>query len=304
MTAGAGLHLPTFSFDPMAMLLHLLSGGLSEFVSQARGALNSALGSYLFGTYDAASPSRRLPFTQSPGLAPVNHLLVVAGSALLAAIFVYSSLRTVVDAGGSRQHQLQVVLPRVLAAVALAAFSLPLIQQLIDLNNALCKVVVGGAAVNLGDLPWSSPLSGPAVASAANNIFLLLFAAALVLAVVILALAYVVRYTLLAVLCASAPLAATCWILPETRGFARQWSRLLVVSLFMQFGQLLVLRVAIALAFARGHGLVGMLYAFSCLYLMLRVPGALNVATHFESSAEAAGRRWSRAVRRLAAGEV
>ena len=304
MAAQAGLTLPTFSFNPLAMLLHLLSGGLSEFVSEARGSLDSALGSYLFGTYDVAAPGHRLAFTQSPGLAAVNHLLVMAGGASLAAIFIYSSLRTVADAGGSRHHQLQVVLPRVLAAVALATFSLPLIQQLIDLNNALCGVVVGGAAVNLGDLPWSSPLSGPAVATAANNIFLLLFAAALVLAVVILALAYVVRYTLLAVLCASAPLAATCWILPETRGFARQWSRLLVVSLFMQFGQLLVLRVAIALAFARGQGVVGMLYAFSCLYLMLRVPGALNVAAHYEASAEAAGRRWSRAVRRLAASEV
>lgn len=304
MVAGTAVTLPTFSFDPLAMLLHLLSGALSEFVSQARGALDSALAGYLFGTYDVASPGHRLAFTNSPGLAPVNHALVLAGGGLLVAIFIYSSLRTVGDAGGSQLHQLQVVLPRVLVALALAALSLPLIQQLIDLNNALCAVVVGGAAVNLGDLPWSSPLSGPAVASAANNIFLLLFSAALVLAVVILALAYVVRYTLLAVLCASAPLAATCWILPETRGYARQWTRLLVVSLFMQFGQLLVLRVAIALAFARGHGVVGMLYAFACLYLMLRVPGALNVASHFESSAEAAGRRWSRAVRRLAASEV
>ncbi|HUY54114.1 MAG TPA: conjugal transfer protein TrbL family protein [Candidatus Nanopelagicaceae bacterium] len=304
MVTGAGVALPAFSFDPLAMLLHLLSGALSDFVSQARGSLDSALAGYLFGTYDAASPGSRLAFTRTPGLAPLNHLLVLAGGALVAAIFIYSSLRTVGDAGGSQHHQLQVVLPRVLLALALAALSLPLIQQLIDLNNALCSVVVGGAAVNLGDLPWSSPLSAPAVASAADNIFLLLFAGALVLAVVILALAYVVRYTLLAVLCASAPLAATCWILPETRGFARQWSRLLVVALFMQFGQLLVLRVAIALAFARGQGVTGMLYAFSCLYLMLRVPGALNVATHFESSAEAAGRRWSRAVRRLAASEV
>lgn len=300
MVTGAGVALPTFSFDPLAMLLHLLSGALSDFVSQARGSLDSALAGYLFGTYDAASPGSRLAFTRTPGLAPLNHLLVLAGGALVAAIFIYSSLRTVGDAGGSQHHQLQVVLPRVLLALALFALSLPLIQQLIDLNNALCSVVVGGAAVNLGDLPWSSP----AVASAADNIFLLLFAGALVLAVVILALACVVRYTLLAVLCASAPLAATCWILPETRGFARQWSRLLVVALFMQFGQLLVLRVAIALAFARGQGVTGMLYAFSCLYLMLRVPGALNVATHFESSAEAAGRRWSRAVRRLAASEV
>jgi hypothetical protein len=109
---------------------------------------------------------------------------------------------------------------------------------------------------------------------------------------------------MLAALCAAAPLAATAWILPETRGFSRQWLRLLVVTLFMQFVQLLVLRSAIALAFARGHGVIGILYALAALYLMLRVPGALNVAAHFGTSAEGAGRRWARAARRLAATEL
>lgn len=300
----AGLTLPSFSLHPLPLLLSLLSGALGQFVDKARDALNTALGGYLFGTYDVAANGARAPFTVSPGLASINHLLALAAGSLLVAIFIYSSLRTVVEAGGDYRHQLQVVVPRGLVAVALAAFSLPLIQQLVNLNNALCQVVVGGAAVSLGNLPWSSPLSGSAVSSASNNIFLLLFAAALVLGVVILALAYVVRYTLLMVLCACAPLAATAWILPETRGFARQWGRLLVVCLFMQFVQLLVLRVAVTLAFAKGHGVIGMLYSFACLYLMLRVPGALNVATHFESSAEATGRRWGRAVRRVAATEV
>ena len=295
--------LPQFGINPLGALAGLFTGILSEFVSSARDALDAALKSYLFGTYDAATGAARAPFTGTPGLAGLNHLLAAAGGALLAGVLVYSSLRTVADVGAVR-HQLQQVLPRCLAAVALATASLPLLQQLIDLNNALCAVVVGGARVSLADLPWSSPLSQPGVASAGENLFLLLFAAVLVVAVVILALSYVVRYTLLAVLCAAAPLAAYCTVLPETRGFARQWGRLVVVSLFMQFGQLLVLRVALQLAFARGHGLAGMLYALASLYLMLRVPGALNVATHYESSAEAAVRRWSRAVRRLSVGEL
>ncbi len=295
--------LPQFTLNPLGVLVSLLTGTLTDFVSSARSALDAALQSYLFGTYDAAGPYPKAPFTDSPGLAPLNHLLAAAGAALLVAIVLYSSLRTVADFGGVR-HSLQAVLPRCLVAVALSVTSLPLLQQLIDLNNALCQVVVGGAAVNVADLPWSSPLTSGSVASASDNLFLLLFTAALVVAVVILALSYVVRYTLLAVLCACAPLVAYCTVLPETRGFARQWGRLVVVSLFMQFGQLLVLRVAVQLAFARGHGLAGMLYAFASLYLMLRVPGALNVATHYQSSAEAAARRWTRAVRRLSAEEV
>ncbi|MHB1523495.1 MAG: conjugal transfer protein TrbL family protein [Candidatus Dormibacteria bacterium] len=294
---------PQFGINPLGVLAGLFDGILSEFVSSARGALDAALKTYLFGTYDAAAGRSQAPFTGTPGLAGLNHLLAAAGGALLLGVLLYSSLRTVADLGSVR-HQLQQVLPRCLVAVALATVSLPLLQQVIDLNNALCAVVVGGAQLSLSALPWSSPLSQQGVQSAGENLFLLLFAAALVVAVVILALSYVVRYTLLAVLCAAAPLAAYCTVLPETRGFARQWGRLLTVSLFMQFGQLLVLRVAVQLAFTRGGGLAGMLYALASLYLMLRVPGALNVATHYESSAEAAARRWSRAMRRLSVGEL
>lgn len=295
--------LPQFTLNPLTSLEGIFGGLLSGFIRSARSAVDGTLRGYLFGTYDVAARGGRGHFTATPGLASLNHVLAAAGGALLLAVILYSALRSAADPGAAR-HQLQQVLPRALAAVALATASLPLLQQLIDLNNALCAVVVGGARMDLADLPWSSPLSSGAVAGAANDIFLLLFAAAVVLAVVILALSYVVRYTLLAVLCASAPLAAYCTVLPETRGFARQWGRLLVVALFMQFVQLLVLRVAVDLAFAKGHGLAGMLYALSSLYLMLRVPGALNVAAHYESSAEAAARRWGRAVRRVAAGDL
>lgn len=299
----SGLTFPTFSLHPLSLLEHLVAGALSQFVSSSRGALDQALTTYLFGTYDAASPLRQHPFTDTPGVAPLNHLLIGAGAVLVSAVLLYSSLRTVASAGDARHH-LQAVLPRVLVALALGLVSLPLIQQAIDLNNALSAVVAGAGRVSLAQLPWASPLSSSSLQSATTNIFLLLFAAALVVAVVILILAYVIRYTLLAVLCAAAPLAATAWILPETRAFSRQWLRLLVVTLYMQFVQLLVLRSAVALAFARGHGVVSVLYAFAALYLMLRVPGALNVASHFGTSAEGAGRRWARAARRLAATEL
>ncbi|MGH7643677.1 MAG: conjugal transfer protein TrbL family protein [Candidatus Dormibacteria bacterium] len=297
------LTFPSFDLHPLSLFNHLISGALTAFVTSSRATLDGALRTYLFGTYDAAHPLRHQPFTDTPGVGQLNHLLLGAGGALLVAVFLYSSLRTVASAGDARHH-LQIVLPRVLVALALAVVSLPLLQQAVDLNNALSAVVSGGADLNLAQLPWSSPLSGSALRSASTNVFLLLFAAALVLALVILVLAYVVRYTLLAVLCATAPLAAIAWILPETRGFSRQWLRLLVITLFMQFGQLLVLRSAIALAFARGHGVIGILYAFAALYLMLRVPGALNVAAHYGSSAEGAGRRWARAARRSATTEV
>ncbi|MGH7610484.1 MAG: conjugal transfer protein TrbL family protein [Candidatus Dormibacteria bacterium] len=298
-----GLTLPGLGIHPLQLLEHLLGSAISQFVNSSRDALDGALRSYLFGTYDASQPGSHLPFTDTPGVAGLNHLLAAVVGALLLAVLLYSSLRTVISAGDAR-HQLQLMLPRILLAVAMGALSLPLIQQAVNLNNALSAVVTGDGALNLANLPWASPLSSSALSSAGTNLFLLAFAAALVVAVVILVLAYVVRYTLLAVLSATAPLAALAWVLPETRGFARQWLRLLVVALFTQFAQLSVLRVAEALAFARHQTVVGGLYAFAALYLTLRVPGALNVAAHFGSSAEGAGRRWARALRRVAVTEL
>ncbi len=303
MTQPIGLRLPSFQLHPLQLLDGLLSQGLSRFVSTASHSLEAELHTYLFGTFDASRPGSARPFTDTPGVGALNHLLAQTADALVLGILVYSAIRTVAGPGGAPQN-LRVVLPRLLVAVAAANLSLPLIQQGIDLNNSLCQVLVGPGRLDLADLPWSSPLSAGAIASVSQNLFLLVFAVALVLALVVLVLAYVVRYTLLAVLCASAPLAVLAWSLPETRGFGRQWLRLLVVSLFMQFGQLLVLRAAVSLAFARGGGLTGMLYSFAALYLMLRVPGALNAASHFQSSAEGAARRWSRAVRHLAAAEL
>lgn len=295
--------LPSFGVHPLSLLEQLLQGALSEFVSSSRSSVDQALSSYLFGTFDVAARHGGAPFSDTPGVVGLNHVLSAGGTALVLGVVLYSSLRTVVGASGDPRHYLHAVLPRSVIAVALALLSLPLIQQAINLNNALCDLLVGSARPSLASLPWSSPLSGPAIKADSANLFLLGFAAALILTVVILALGYVVRYTLLAVLCAAAPLAAIAWVLPETRGLARQWLRLFSVALFMQVGQLLVLRMAVALAFARDRGVTGMLYALASLYLALRVPGALNVASHYAASAEGAGRRWSRAVRRLAATE-
>jgi hypothetical protein len=47
-----------------------------------------------------------------------------------------------------------------------------------------------------------------------------------------------------------------------------------------------------------GGGLVQSLYALATLFLMLKVPGALNVAAHLETKAETIGHRLERSVHR------
>jgi hypothetical protein len=103
---------------------------------------------------------------------------------------------------------------------------------------------------------------------------------------VIVALTYVVRFALLAVLLGVVPLAAICMILPETKRYAQQWLRLFLLTVFMQFGQVMVLRFASLFADQFGARPVEALYGVAVLYLLIKVPGLMNASAHLEGKAE------------------
>ena len=287
--------------DPLGGFVHLLRGALGHFVDGAREDIESVLTRYLFHTVDTASPTPR-PLTDNPGLRRLNLGLVVACDLLLTAVMLVASLRAVFERVGWRaRYSLKVMLPRLLLAIVLVHFSLPLLAMALDLDNALCAVALSlGDALHVDGLPWSPVIGAPAVArmSLGQDLFHAVFAVAVVIALVILVLAYVVRHALLCVLIVIAPLAAICTVLPDTRGHARGWMRLFSVTVLMQPVQLIVLRVAEVIDVDAGGGLAQSLYALATLFLMLKVPGALNVAAHLETKAETIGHRLERSVKR------
>ncbi len=79
---------------------------------------------------------------------------------------------------------------------------------------------------------------------------------ALVIAMAILVLAYVIRTALLNILIVTAPLAALLSVMPDTRTHARTWMRLFLGTVFMQAVQLIILRVAVTTEFNSDGGLV------------------------------------------------
>ena len=109
---------------------------------------------------------------------------------------------------------------------------------------------------------------------------------AIAVMLVIVAFTYVVRFALLVVLLAAAPLASICMILPETKRYAQSWLRLFLLTVFMQFGQVLVLRFASVFADQIGARPLEALYGVAVLYLLIKVPGLMNASSHFESKAE------------------
>ncbi|HXA28812.1 MAG TPA: conjugal transfer protein TrbL family protein [Candidatus Angelobacter sp.] len=285
--------------DPAGWVVHLVVGVLTHFIDGARHDVESVLQRYLFSTVDTSVAYTRA-FTDNPPLRHLTFGLALAMDVLLVAVLIIGLLRGIFEHTSYRaRYSLKVLLPRLLLAVALVHFSLPLAQMAIDLDNALGQVAAGlGGAMHVDGLPWSSSLSAPLVAnmSVTQDIFHAVFVVGLVIALVLLVLSYVVRYALLSVLIVVSPVAAVCSVLPDTRSYARTWLRLFMVTVFMQAVQLVVLRVAMTLAFDNsGFGLVQTFYGLATLVLMLKVPGALNTASHLETKTKTLGHHVERA---------
>jgi len=286
--------------DPIGWVLHLVVGLLTHFVDGARNDIERVLDRYLFSTVDTSVVAPRA-FTDNPSLRHLNLGIALAMDVLLAAVLVFGLLRSMFERSMRARYSLKVLIPRLMVAIVLIHFSLPLAQMGIDLDNALGRVALGlGDTMQVGGLPWSASLSAPTVQqmSVTQDIFHAVFVVGLVIALVMLVLAYVVRCAMLAVLVVVAPVAALCTALPDTRSYARTWLRLFMVTVFMQAVQLIVLRVAMTVSVGgEGSGLVQTLYGLATLLLLLKVPGALNTASHLETKGKTLSHHLERAVK-------
>lgn len=283
--------------DPVEAAVHLFTGLVAHFVDGARTDVSRMLDRHLFSTVD---PEGR-PLTENPSLRRLTTGLMVAADTMITAVVIFASFRSLLDRSMRSKYQLKVVIPRVLLAVLLIHGSLLFAQMLIDLNNALGQVARSlGGGMTTDSLPWSATLSSGSIEHlrVTEDIFHCVFDVALVIALVILGLAYVIRSALLNILIVSAPLAGLCTVLPETRGYARIWTRLFLTTVFMQAVQLLVLRVAAVTGLDQDGGIAQSIYGIATLYILLKVPGALNTAAHLETKAKTMGHNLERSLRR------
>jgi hypothetical protein len=99
--------------------------------------------------------------------------------------------------------------------------------------------------------------------------------AALVSGYDVLAVVYVIRYTILVVLAITAPLAGLLFTLPETHHMAKQWGSLFMTNLLMQPAQLFVLAIGFAIE-KNGPTPVHHLFALATLLVLFKVPGAMG----------------------------
>jgi hypothetical protein len=261
----------------------LVTGFFNNLINDVRESVAGTVETYLLSTHDLSMLTPR-PLTEEPALQAMFHLTLAMADLLLVLVFTWAFLRSQWERSFRAHYTLKVMLPRAMAAIAMAHFALLFGQMAIDLNNAMVHAVwtqpLPGAASP--SMPWSFALS--------NGFGLPLFEIAIRLAIavmlVIVAFTYVVRFALLAVLLAVAPLAAICTILPETKRFAQSWLRIFLLTVFMQFGQVVVLRFASLFTEQLGGPPVEALYGAAVLYLLIKVPGLMNASSHVELKAQ------------------
>ncbi len=128
------------------------------------------------------------------------------------------------------------LLPRLVLTALLVNTSLSWAQLVIDANNALCS------AIGNASLPAWQQVG--AVSQALANV---MAALVYVIAALLLLLQMLMRLALLDVLLVTAPVALLCWALPQTQSWARLWSATFTGTVFVQFVQVLALKLGASL---------------------------------------------------------
>ena len=161
------------------------------------------------------------------------------------------------------------VLPRLLLGAILINTARWWTQLAIDVNNAFSAVFGAGPPPNFADTLARSMLPTE-----------LLIGLIYVVMGLLLVLQQLMRLALVDTLLILAPLAALCWILPQTHGWGKLWGTLFVGTVFAQAVQVLALRLGFNLATgmppATGAGLIQPLLGIAVLAVVLKIPGLMR----------------------------
>jgi hypothetical protein len=260
-----------------------LAGNIQAFVAQNVQMIVSALRVFIFRTGNPAAPDA--PFTTVGPIRSFTPLVQVVADSALTAVITWASFRMMWGRVTTRsQFVLRVMVPRVLIAILLINFAVPLVQAAIDGSNTLSdSVMMATHQQVLADAREFT--SGDLLVGLQGVTMLILF-----VCYGVLAFAYVIRFALLVVLTILAPAAALLFVLPETQKYAREWSGLFVSALLMQPLQLLVLAIGFALD---GYSMLPIrhLFALAAVFMTFKVPGALRSASLAGSKAAGMARR-------------
>jgi hypothetical protein len=249
---------------------------LLHFNQVVAGLLNDSLGlllrfwfRFLWSTTDFDSGG---DFVKNLTIVRFEPAVQLVADSLLVLVAAWASYRIMWGHSVGSQFTARVLLPRLLMGVVLINFSLPLFQAVVVASNTLCDVIQG-----FGTIPDQAAWRANFSIDPADGLVQVITMAILALGYDVLAIAYLIRYTILILLAITAPLAGLLFVLPETNHLAKQWRKLFVTNLFMQPVQLFVLAIGFALE-GRAQTPVHHLFSLAALLVVLKVPGAMGSA--------------------------
>ncbi|HLZ95349.1 MAG TPA: hypothetical protein VKT20_08495 [Candidatus Dormibacteraeota bacterium] len=210
--------------------------------------------------------------TKNKTVGEFEPIVQATADALLTLAAIWASYRIMWGHGVRSQFTARVLLPRLLMGAALINFALPLFQAVIDANNVLCGVVS-----KIGTIPDGNTWAATFMVDPSDGVLQVITMGVLAVGYDVLAIAYLIRYTILILLAISAPLAGLLFVLPDTVHLAKLWRKLFITNLFMQPIQLFVLAVGFALE-TRASTPIHHLFALAALLVVFKVPGAMGSA--------------------------
>ncbi|HZU12193.1 MAG TPA: conjugal transfer protein TrbL family protein [Chloroflexota bacterium] len=171
---------------------------------------------------------------------------------------------------GSPYHEAMEVIPRLILGALLVNTSLSWGQLAIDVNNALCEA--------LGQTSLPAWQHADTVTQALVNVIATLI---YLITSLLLVIQMLMRLALVDVLLITAPIGLLCWILPQTNSWARLWSTTFFSVVFVQFVQVVALKLGGSLMtdltpMAADAALLSVFLGIAVLVLTLKIPSLMR----------------------------
>jgi len=242
---------------------------LARILDDSVGLLLKVWFGFVLTTTDLES-SRE--FVQNAAIQRFEPSLQVVADGALVVVAIWACYRIMWGHGLFTQYTARIMLPRLVLAVVLINFALPLIQMSIDAANTISGTMV---ALNTYDDLTSFATEFKHNPNAGT--WEILTTMALAGGYGVLAIAYLLRFAILVLLAITAPVAALLFMLPETHHISKAWMSQFTTNLLMQPAQLFVLSVGFALE-RNGISPMHHLFALAALLVAFKVPGAFGAS--------------------------
>jgi hypothetical protein len=194
-----------------------------------------------------------------------------AANAALALIATVGALNSILRPHfGLRYHSLSAFVPRLLVGAILVNTAMWWVQFAIDVNNALAASVGNATPPN-----WNM-LNG-----AHQSLTDIVLGLVYVIVGLLLLIQMLMRLAWIDVLLVVSPLAAACWVLPQTQGWAQSWNEQFTGAVFTQLVQVVALKLGgmLLVAVVRLEpdvNWLSFLMGAATLWLTWRIPGLMR----------------------------